>query len=132
MADGNVKEGRSIGELFSQLATDTSTLVRQEVRLAKLELGEKAAQVGKQVALIAVGGGVAYAGLLTLIAAIVLVLAQYMAPWLSALVVGAVVTAIGFVLAKQQMTALKHLDPTPRATIETLKEDKEWAKEQLR
>ena len=113
MADGNVKEGRSIGELFSQLATDTSTLVRQEVRLAKLELGEKAAQVGRQVALIAVGGGVAYAGLLTLIAAIVLVLAQYMAPWLSALVVGAVVVAIGCVscpLARLSDSAQRVID----------------------
>jgi uncharacterized membrane protein YdfJ with MMPL/SSD domain len=126
------KEERSIGELFSQLANDTSTLVRQEVRLAKVELGQKAAQVGKQVGLIALGGGIAYAGLLAIIAALVVLLAEYMSLWLSALIVGVVVMGIGYYLARQQIDALKHLDATPKMTVQTLKEDKEWAKGQLR
>jgi uncharacterized membrane protein YqjE len=130
MAEG--KEDRSIGELFSRLAIDTTRLVRQEVHLAKVELGQKAADVGKQVGLIALGGAVAYAGLLAIIAALILVLGQYIPVWLSALLVGLVVTGTGYFLGQQHLNALKRLDPTPRATVETLKEDKEWAKEQMR
>jgi xanthine/uracil permease len=130
MAEG--KEERSIGELFSELANDTTRLVRQELLLAKVELGQKAADIGKQVGLITLGGAVAYAGLLAIVAALILVLGQYMPVWLSALVVGLVVTGIGYLLSQQHLNALKHLDPTPRATVETLKEDKEWAKQQMR
>lgn len=126
------QEERSIGELFSQLANDTTTLVRQEVRLAKVELGQKAAQVGRQVGLIALGGAVAYAGLLAVIAALIALLAQYMSVWLSAFVVGVVVIGIGIYLSRREIAALKQLDVTPKATVETLKEDKDWAKGQLR
>jgi uncharacterized membrane protein YqjE len=126
------KEELSIGELFSQLATETTTLVRQEVQLAKVELGQKASQVGKQVALIGLGGAVAYAGFLALIAAVILLLAQFLPAWLAALATGILVTAIGYYMSQQHLTTLKQLDPTPRATVETLKQDKEWAKEQMR
>ena len=126
------KEERSIGELFSQLANDTTNLVRQEVRLAKVELGHKAAQVGRQVGLIALGGGVAYAGLLAVMAAVIVLLVQYIPVWLSALIVGVVVMGIGYYFSRQQLDALKQLDATPKATVETLKEDKEWAKGQMR
>ena len=126
------KEERSIGELFSQLASDTTTLVRQEVRLAKVELGQKAAQVGKQVGLIALGGAVVYAGLLAVVAALVALLAEYISTWLSALIVGVVVMGIGYFLSRKEIVALKQLDVTPKATVQTLKEDKEWAKGQMR
>jgi hypothetical protein len=126
------KEERSIGELFSQLANDTTTLVRQEVRLAKVELGQKATQAGKQIGLIALGGAVTYAGFLAIIAALIALLAQYMSVWLSALIVGVVVAGIGYFLSRREIVALKQLDMTPKATVATLKEDQEWAKGQLR
>jgi hypothetical protein len=125
-------EERSIGELFTQLANDTSRLVRQEVLLAKVELGQKAAEAGKRVGLIALGGGVAYAGLLAIIASLILLLGQYISVWLSALIVGAVAMGAGYFVIQQHLNALKHLDPTPRATVDTLKKDTEWAKEQMR
>lgn len=126
------KEERSIGELFSDLANDTTALVRKEVQLAKIELGQKAAEVGKHVGLIAVSGGVAYAGLLAVVAAVILLLGNYMPVWLSALIVGLLVLGVGYFLGQQQLSALKQMDPTPRATVQTLKQDKEWAKEQMR
>ena len=126
------KEERSIGELFSQLANDTTTLVRQEVRLAKVELGQKAAQAGKQVGLIALGGAVTHAGFLAIIAALIALLAQYTSVWLSALIVGVVVVGIGYFLSRREIVALKQLDVTPKATVATLKEDKEWVKGQMR
>jgi Putative Actinobacterial Holin-X, holin superfamily III len=126
------KEERSIGELFSQLANDTTSLVRQEVLLAKVELGQKATEVGRQVGLVALGGGVAYAGLLAVVAAMILLLAQYIPVWLSALIIGLAIMGTGYFLIQRHLNALKHLDPTPRATVDTLKQDKEWVKEQMR
>jgi uncharacterized membrane protein YqjE len=126
------KEERSIGELFSQLANESTSLVRQEIQLAKVELGQKAAQVGKQVGLVALGGAVAYAGLLALIAALILLLSQYITAWLAALIIGLAVMGVGYFLSQQYLTALKHLDPVPHATVDTLKQGKEWAKEQVR
>ena len=126
------KQELSIGELFSQLANETGTLVRQEVLLAKVELGEKAANVGKRVGMLALGGAVAYAGLLSIVAAVVLLLAEHMPPWVAALLVGLAVAGLGYYLSQQQLNALKQFDPTPRATVETLKQDTQWAKEQLR
>lgn len=122
---------RSIGELFGELARQTTVLIRQEILLAKVELGQKASKAGRQVGLIALGGLVLYAGLLAIITAIILLLADYITPWIAALVVGVVVLGIGYGVLKQQLNALQKLDPKPRATIETLRQDKEWAKEQL-
>jgi putative superfamily III holin-X len=126
------KEERSVGELFSELANQTTTLVRKELQLAKVELGQKATQVGKEVGLISLGGAVAYAGFLAALAALILVIGQFIPVWLSALIIGLVVMGIGYFLSQQHMDALKRLDAAPQATIETLKQDKEWAKEQIR
>lgn len=122
---------RSLGELFGELARQTTFLIRQEILLAKVELGQKASRAGKQAGLIALGGAVLYAGLLAVVAGVILLLADHVAPWIAALLVGVAVMAIGYVLLKQQLKALQQLDPTPRATIETLRQGKEWAKEQL-
>ena len=130
MPDG--KEERSLGELFSELAGETSTLVRQEMQLAKVELGQKAAQAGREAAFIGLGGAVAHAGFLAVLAAVILLVGEFIPVWLSALVIGLAAVAAGYFLSRQRLDALKQLDPTPRATVETLKQDKEWAKEQMR
>jgi len=122
---------RPLGELFGELARQTTVLIQQEILLAKVELGQKARRAGKQAGLIALGGAILYAGLLAVVAGVILLLADHIAPWIAALLVGVAVMAIGYGLLKQQLTALQQLDPTPRATIETLRQDKEWAKEQL-
>src|SRR5215217_1781971 len=124
---------RSLGELFADLARETGTLVSREVALARTEMTEKAAQVGKDMAFLAIGGLVAYAGLLAIIAAVILVLAANGVPlWVSALIVGLAVAAIGYVLVQRGLAALKRQDLTPHQTIESLKEDTQWAKEQIR
>jgi hypothetical protein len=126
-----LKEERSIGELFSELATETTTLVRQEIQLAKVELGHKASQVGTRVGVIGAAGAVAYAGVLAVVAAVILLLGEHMPYWVSALLVGIILVGVGYWLTQQQLQALKNVDPVPRATVATLKQDKEWAKEQL-
>lgn len=127
------KEDRSIGELFADLTRETGTLVRQEVELAKTEMTRKATQVGKDIASMAVGGAIAYAGFLAILAAIILGLGALGLPaWLAALIVGLVVAGIGYFLIHKGREALKRDDLAPHQTIETLKEDAEWAKEQTR
>lgn len=123
---------RSLGELFGDLARDIGTLVSQEVALARTELAETASRVGKQVALLAAGGLVAYAGLLAIIAAVIIVIADRGVPlWASALIVGAIVAAIGYVVIQRALSTLRAQDLTPRQTIRSLKEDTQWAKEQI-
>ncbi len=115
---------RSLGELFGDLSRETSTLVRQEVTLAKAELTQTATQVGKDVSVLAVGGAIAYAGLLALLAAVVLGLVAFGLPaWLSALIVGVVVAGGGYALVRQGLSALKGVNMAPRQTMETLTED---------
>jgi uncharacterized membrane protein YqjE len=124
---------RSLGELFGDLARDMGTLVSQELALARTELTEKATRVGKEIAMLAVGGLVVYAGLLAIIAAVIVLIADLGVPlWISALVVGLVIAGIGYLLVQRGITALRHEDFAPRQTIESIKEDAQWAKEQVR
>lgn len=124
---------RSLGELFGDLARDMGTLVSQEVALARTEMTEKASRVGKDIAFLAVGGLIVYAGLLAIIAAAIVLLAENgLSWWLSALLVGVVVAVIGYVIVQKGIAALKREDLAPRQTIESLKEDTQWAKEQIR
>ena len=125
-------ENRPLGDLFSELATDMSNLVRQEVALAKLEITQKAKFLGRNVAYLVVGGAVAYAGMLAVIAAIIMFLDRYMPAWGAALLVGAIVALIAWLLIGKAMSALQQADLTPRDTVETLKEDATWAKQQIK
>ncbi len=118
------RDERSLGELFGDLSRETSTLVRQEVTLAKTELTQTATQVGKDVGVLAVGGAIAYAGLLALLAALVLgLIALGLPAWLSALIVGVVVAGAGYALVQRGLSALKAVNLAPRQTMETLTED---------
>jgi putative superfamily III holin-X len=126
------RDERSLGELFAELARETSTLVRQEVNLAKPEMSQKASRAGRHVGVMAAGGAVAYAGLLAIVAAIIVLLDNVMPLWLSALLVGIVVAVVGYLLVRRALDALKREDFAPRQTMETLKEDQQWAKDQTR
>ncbi|MDQ3062990.1 MAG: phage holin family protein [Acidobacteriota bacterium] len=131
MAQQLVKEERSLGDLFSELATETSTLVRQEVALAQTELTQKATSVGKNVGFLVVGGAVGYAALLAILAAAIIGLAYFVPAWAAALIVGVVVGIVAFLLISSALKALKETNLTPNQTVETLKEDAEWLKNQV-
>lgn len=135
------KEERSLGDLFSELASDTSTLVRQEVALAQTELTQKAATVGKDVGFLVAGGAVGYTALLVILAAIVIGLTQLIAyfsgwqlitsAWIAAAIVGLAVGAVAYFLVTSALAQLKRTELTPRQTVETLKEDAQWLKNQV-
>jgi uncharacterized membrane protein YqjE len=124
------REDRSIGELFSELSQKTTTLVRQEIELAKVEMSQKASRVGKNVGFLLIGGVVAYTGLLAVVAAGIVLLGEVIAYWLSAAIIGVVIAAVGAVLVIKGASTLRQEEPTPRETVETLQEDKEWLKDQ--
>lgn len=128
------QDSRSIGELLSDLMREISTLVRDEVNLAKSEMSQKAAVVGKDVGMMAAGGVLAFGGYLALIAAIILALVKLagMAPWIAALVTALVFIGIGAAIAMSALNSLKKQSLAPQQTIETLKEDAQWAKQQVK
>ena len=123
----------STGELVKQLTQQTSTLVRQEVDLAKAELSQKAKAGGAAAGMF---GGAAFAGLLaagTFTAFLILVLAEAMPAWVAALVITLVYAGAAAALVTQGRKRVKEMaPPVPEQTIETVKEDVEWAKSQMR
>lgn len=118
----------SVPTLIRQLAEDATSLVSKEVRLAKAEMYQNIHQVKQGLVSLASGALVLYAGLLVLLFAAVFGLATVMQLWLSALIIGAIVSVIGFALlgaAKKKMEASElNLDHT----IESLKKDERAAK----
>lgn len=127
------KEESSIGDLFAELASEVSTLIRNEAALARTEVTQKASQAGKDIGFLAAGGLVAYAGLLAIIAALILGLAQAGLPlWASALLVGLVVAAIGYSVVRRSLDHLRQGSLAPEHTIATLKEGREWTKAQMK
>jgi hypothetical protein len=125
------REEKSLGDLFTDLASNTGKLVRQEVALAQTELTNKATTAGKNVGFLAVGGLVGYAALLGVLAAAILLLGNYMPVWASALVVSVVVGIVAAFLIMSAIKGLKNMDPVPRETIETLQEDATWLKKEV-
>jgi uncharacterized membrane protein YqjE len=121
---------RPIGELLKQLAEETSTLVRKELELAKAEVTEKGKEAGIGFGMF---GGAGVAGLLALgalTAFAIALLATAMKVWLAALIVTAVWAAVAGVLALVGRTKVQEATPPAPQTVETIKEDVEWAKTQ--
>jgi hypothetical protein len=126
------QQERSLGELFSDLTRDMSTLIRQETQLATTEMTQKAARAGKSAGVLAGGALIAYAGFFALLWAIVYGLTSLtgLPLWASFLIVAIIVLAIGGFMAWRGYDTLRKTDLMPRQTVETLKEDAQWAKEQ--
>jgi len=120
---------RPMAELLKELSEQTSTLVHQEVELAKLELAQKGKRAGVGAGMF---GGASVVGLYAmgaLTAAIVLILATEMTAWLAAVIVAAAygVIAGGLALAGRAQVK-KATPPVPQQATESVKEDVQWAK----
>ena len=131
MAQQIMKEERSLGDLFSELAGETGTLIRQEVALAQVELTQKATKVGKNVGYLVVGGAVAYAAVLALLTALIIGLGTIIGYGFAALMVGIVVAVAAGIMIMSAINALKNVDITPRQSVESIKEDAQWLKDQV-
>jgi uncharacterized membrane protein YqjE len=137
--DDKLKDDRSLGQLLKELTHETSTLLKQEVDLAKTEMSEKASRVGANLGSLAVGGGVALLGALALLAFAIYglqaLLAQFMDPeiavWLAPLIIGLVLAGVGYSLIKKALETLKRESIAPQRTTQSLQENKEWLKEKI-
>ena len=132
MNENRALDNKPLGDLFGDLATDVSELLRKEVALAKLEMGQNAKRIGKNVGYLVIGGAVAYAAMLAIIAALIMLLDNIMPSWGAALIVGGVVGAIAWMMIGKATAALKDADVAPQQTVETLKEDAAWVKQQIK
>jgi hypothetical protein len=129
--DSEELRDRPVGDLVKQLASQTSSLVRQEIDLAKAELTEKGRVAGQGAGMFGAAGvvGLLAAGALT--ACVILALSEVVPDWLAALIVALVLGAVAAVLAFQGRERVRAATPpVPHQTVETVKEDVEWAKSQ--
>jgi uncharacterized membrane protein YqjE len=119
---------RPLGDLVKDLSQQTSTLVRKEIELARVELQEKSKVAGRGAGLL---GGAAAAALLALgamSAALISLLDKEMATWVAALIVTALWAIVALALAQAGRTSLQRATPPAPQTVETVKEDFQWAK----
>lgn len=130
----------NLAELLRQLKDDTATLLQEEVALAKNELSEKVSSASRNLIYLAAGGFIASSALLLALMALAYLLAEFfmrreialgMAVFLGFLVVSTTVGSLSWVLISR---ALKHLGQesvTPEKTVQSLREDKQWAQSKL-
>jgi hypothetical protein len=122
-----------IGELVKELAAEAGTLVRQELDLARAEMTERGRQAGKGAGILGAGAVVGLLGAGALTACLIAALDLAMATWLAALIVAVVYGAVAGVMA---MTGRKQIregaPPVPEQTIDSVKEDVQWAKTRTR
>jgi hypothetical protein len=124
---------RTVGELLGALTEDLTLLLRQEVALGKAEMRQTMSQAVRDLIALIAGGAVAAGGGVVLLFAAVLGLTALtgIALWLSALIVGGVVALAGLGLVAGGLNGMRQVKPAPR-TIASVKNDIEWAKEQIR
>ena len=125
---------RPMGELLKQLSQETSTLVKQELELAKAEMAEKGKKAGLGAGMFGGAGLLGLGAFGALTACLIALLATALDHvWLAALIVAVVYGAIAGVLALQGKNKIQEATPpAPEQTVETLKEDAQWAKTQMR
>ena len=120
---------RPIGEVAKSLTSDLSLLLRQEIDLAKAEMAEKGRTAAPGLGMFGGAGIVALCAAGALTAFLILVLSTFLPDWAAALIVGAVLAAVAYVLVQQVKERVADAGaPVPEQTIETVKEDVEWAK----
>jgi len=130
--EGDLRE-RSFGELTKQLSEDVSTLVRQEIALARAEMTQKGKQAGKGLGMFGAAGVIGLAAVGALTAFFILVLDSWMPAWLAALIVTVVYGAVAAVLARRGREEVGRAGaPVPEQAKESVKEDVQWAKTQAR
>jgi hypothetical protein len=130
----------SIPTLLRDLRDETTTLLRQEVALAKTELKENVSRVGGHVTQMAIGGFVAYAGVIVLLIGLGHLLgalliragvSEPLAQWLAPSMVGLLVAIVGWIMLSRAKQAIAHDDLAPRQTIDSLRTNKQWAQTKL-
>lgn len=128
----STNSNKSLGELFSDLSRDLSSLMRKEVQLAKTEMSENISRTVKNAILLVVAGVFVVFALFALVAAAIIGLGPMVGSyWLSAIVVAVALLVMAGALAMIGLNALKKASLAPKETVRTLQEDVQWAKQQI-
>ncbi len=120
-----------LGSLITGIIADLQEIVRGEVQLAKTELKEDASTLGRGAGLLVGGALIGLVGFIFLMLAVTYLLAQWLDLWLAAGIVAVVLLVVAAILAMSGRSQLQRANLKPEQTIETLKEDKEWASQQI-
>jgi uncharacterized membrane protein YqjE len=123
---------RSFPEVLQDIVGNLQEIIRSEFRLAKTELKEEAAKAGKPAATFGVGLVLGFYGIGFLLLASVYGLSMVMAGWLAALLVGTILVIVAIALLSSSGKKLKRVNPTPAKTIQSLEENVQWAKHQIK
>ena len=126
------KSEATVGQLFGALASDTGSLVRQEVQLAATEMTEKAKAAARSAGFIVAGGALLQVACIAFVLAVIARLYPTVPPWASAAVLGLVFVGVGAILVRSGLSTLEDLSARPSETVTTLRDDAAWAKEQVR
>lgn len=136
-----MSEEQSVGSLLKQLRDESTALIRDEVALAKREMREKAASYGRNIGSLVAGALIGYAALVIILLAVGSLITEgligadidpAMAHFLGLAIVGVVVAIISAILVSMAINKLKEEGLVPERTVETLRNDKEWVKQQVR
>jgi len=130
-ADNRTSEA-SVSDLISGLVNDAQLLVHREIDLAKREVAIEVDKVKQGAVALGAGAGLAIIGALLLGQMLVYLVQDLtgLSLWVSYLIVGAIFAIGGGILLMQGIKRMKDVDPMPRETIESVKEDIQWIKEQ--
>jgi uncharacterized membrane protein YqjE len=123
---------RSLSHVLQDIVRNVQDIIRSEVRLAKTELREEAAKAKNSTLLLGAGAVGAIFALFFLLLTIVYALALVMPSWGAALVVGAALTVVAIVLLRVGLKQFQRIHPTPEHTVESIKENVQWAKQQTK
>jgi hypothetical protein len=132
LRDPVAEDDRSLGELFGELSGEFSTLVRQEIELAKVEIRQEASKATKAGGML---GGAAFATYLCVVLlsfAVAWGLEAAMPAGVAFLIVGVVYGIVAAVLFREGKSRVRRVRAVPEETVETVKEDVQWAKAQLK
>ena len=123
---------RTFSDVFQDIVRNLQEIVRSEVRLARTEIREDVAKAKSSATMLGAGAVTALFAVLFLLAAAASALALVMPPWAAALIVGAALAIAAGAALMVGRTRLRQIHPTPERTVESVKENVEWAKQQIR
>jgi hypothetical protein len=126
------QNGRSVPEVLQDIVGNIQEIIRSEFRLAKAEVKQEASQAAPPLKMIVAGAAIGFYALGFLLFTAVMGLATMMATWLAALIVGGVLGLIALVLMTSASKRLKQVNTVHERTIETMKENVQWAKNQIK
>jgi uncharacterized membrane protein YqjE len=132
MAAPQMQQGRTMAEVLQDIVANIQEIFRSEFRLAKIEIQQQTAQAARSAVPLIVGVLLGLYAFGFLLLAAVHALSLAVDPWLASLIVGVAVLAISLALVSMGRNRLKQVKVVPEKTVETVKENVQWAKQQIR